>query len=261
MLEALILGALQGVTEWLPVSSEGVVAVVNAWVFDRPIRDAVAFALWLHVGTAASASLVFRSEFMAMARGFRPSPSGRNPETVFFLVATALSAAVGLPLLIVLTELSESVGSGAMAVIGAAMLVTAALQFRKPRSGLRTRGELTVVDALITGVAQGLAVLPGMSRSGATVAALVARGVERRDALVMSFVLSVPASLAAAVYVTFTSEVRLTLEALVSAAAAGIVGIVTIRVFLTLASRVNVAVFVGLIGLAIIGGVAIQTIG
>lgn len=259
MLEALALGALQGVTEWLPVSSEGVVVAVDSFAFDRPLADALAFALWLHLGTAVSAAAVFRREFIAVIRGIRVSGPG-TPTARFLVVATLVSGLVGLPLLVGAAELSVSLGNGAMAVVGIAMLTTAAIQLRRPRPGMRTRETLTVRDAVIIGIVQGTAVLPGVSRSGVTVVALLIRGVERREALVMSFVLSVPASLGAAAYVGLTSAVTITSEALLSAFVAGAIGVATIRGFLTVASRVNFATFVGSMGLAIIAGVVAQTI-
>ncbi len=258
MLEALSLGALQGVTEWLPVSSEGVVAVVDSFAFDRPLSDAIAFALWLHLGTAVSAAAVFHREFIAVIRGIRLPGSETTPTSRFVVVATLASGLVGLPLLIGAAELSASLGNGAMAVVGVAMLATAALQLRRPPPGMRMRETLTVRDAVIIGVVQGAAVLPGVSRSGATVVALLVCGVERREALVMSFVLSVPASLGAAAYVGLTSAVTITSEALLSAFVAGLIGVATIRAFLSVASRVNFAAFVGLMGLAIIAGVVAQ---
>ena len=259
MLEALALGVLQGVTEWLPVSSEGVVAVVDSFAFDRPLADALAFALWLHLGTAVSAAAVFRREFIAVIRGIRVSEP-ETPTARFLVVATLVSGLVGLPLLIGATELSVSLGNGAMALVGIAMLTTAVIQSRRPRPGMRTRETLTIRDAVIIGIVQGTAVLPGISRSGITVVALLIRGVERREALVMSFVLSVPVSLGAAAYVGLTSAVTITSEALLSAFVAGAIGVATIRGFLTVASRVNFAAFVGLMGLAIIAGVVAQAI-
>jgi undecaprenyl-diphosphatase len=260
MLESLSLGALQGVTEWLPVSSEGVVAVVDSFVFDRPLADAIAFALWLHLGTAVSAAVVFRREFIAIIRVIRASGPETTPTARFFVVATLVSGLVGFPLLVGAAELSGALGNGAMAVVGVAMLATAAIQLRRPLPGMRTRETLTVRDAAIVGIVQGIAVLPGVSRSGATVVALLIRGVERREALVMSFVLSVPASLGAAAYVGLTSAVTITSEALLSAFVAGAIGVATIRAFLAVASRVNFAAFVGLMGLAIIAGVVAQTV-
>jgi undecaprenyl-diphosphatase len=259
MFEALVLGALQGVTEWLPISSEGVVAITNAWIFDRSLADAVAFALWLHIGTAISALVVFRSEFLTAVGDLRALRSNPSRSTRFYVGATFVSGFVGLPLLIALDEVSDSIGQGAMAVVGIAMLATAAVQLRRPRPGLRTRSELNAADAILTGLAQGVAVLPGLSRSGATVAALIARGIERREALIASFILSVPASLGAAFYVVLNSNSNLTSAGIAAAAIAAVIGIAAIRGFLAFAARVNFSVFVGLMGILIIATVVAQT--
>ena len=265
MVEAAVLGTVQGVTEWLPVSSEGMVAVAASWLFGRTFAEAVAFALWLHLGTAFSALLVFRGELAAAVRDLLTAGGGRGtaPKTAFLVVATVVSGAVGLPLLAGLSAAPDAAGSGAMAAVGAAMLVSARLQRRRPEEAAavrrrRTRDDLRLGDALLTGAAQGLAVVPGMSRSGATVAALLARGVDRREALVMSFVLSVPASLGAAVYAAATPGVELGAAAALSAFVAGAAGVATIRGSLAVASRVSLAGFTGGVGLLVIAGAAVQ---
>ena len=260
MLEAAVLGTIQGVTEWLPISSEGIVAIVGSWLFGRQLAEAIAFALWLHLGTAFSALFVFRREFVSIGRDLLSAERRAGPGTTFLVVTTLISGVIGLPLLAGLSALSDVVGSGAMAVVGLAMLVTARLQWRRPEAGRRTRDDLGFRDALVTGASQGLAVVPGMSRSGATVAALLARGVDRREALVMSFVLSVPVSFGAALYAGLTSGVELGVIAASSAFVAGTTGVFTIRGSLAIASRVSFAGFASLVGLATLAGAGVQTI-
>ena len=85
-----------------------------------------------------------------------------------------VSAAVAFPLLLTLSELSSALGGGAMLLVGAAMLVTGAVQLRRPSDGARTRDDARAGDGIFAGVAQGVAVVPGLSRSGLTVAVLVA---------------------------------------------------------------------------------------
>ena len=259
MAVAIFLGALQGVTEWLPVSSQGVITVAYSF-FDRSLSEAVAFSLWLHVGTAFAALLALRSEALGVVQDAVSSPLRPSRLLSFLVVSTLLSVLVAFPLLLTLDELSESVGAMGMGVVGLFMLITGAVQLLRPRQGTRSREELSHVDALLAGAAQGLAVLPGLSRSGLTVAALLGRRVDRGEALVLSFLMSVPASLGAGIYSLIGSEVLTAGSAILAAAVACAVGFLTIRALLAVAERVNFAAFVIIVGAAIALGAVWQTL-
>ena len=260
MLESAFLGLLQGVTEWLPVSSQGVVTAASALFFDYDVADAVALALWLHVGTSLAAALAFRREVVGLAGELFRDPLHPSPLLAFLAVGTFVSAAIALPILLALDELSDAIGAGAMAVVGTLMVVTGAVQMRRPVEGTRDRSGLSVLDGVLTGVAQGLAALPGLSRSGLTVAVLLGRRVDRSEALVLSFLMGIPAGLAAALFAGLESGVLGTVDGAVGAAVAFVVGFASIRVLLAVARRVNFAVFVVLVGLAVIGGAAFEAV-
>ena len=117
---------------------------------------------------------------------------------------------------------------------------------------------MEVRDGLLAGVSQGLAVIPGLSRSGVTVAALLWRGFDRREALVLSFLMSVPASLAAAAFAVLDGAFVVSAEALVGAAVAFGTGLVTIKVLVAVAERVNLAAFVMVVGAALAAGAVWQ---
>ena len=260
MIESALLGLLQGLTEWLPVSSQGVVTAVSAFLFDYDASDAVALALWLHVGTSLAAVVAFRREVAGIAREVLSDPTHPSPLLAFLAVGTVVSAGIGLPLLLLLDELSGAFGAGAMALVGGLMVATGVVQMRRPVSGTRDRAGLSLLDAVLTGVAQGLAALPGLSRSGLTVAVLLGRRVERSEALVLSFLLGIPAGLAAALFAGLESGALRTAEGVVGAAVAFVVGLASIKVLLALARRVNLAFFVVLVGLAVIGGATFEAL-
>ena len=260
MEEAVVLGLLQGIFEWLPVSSQAITVAVHSLVFDGEIAEGFGYSLWLHIGTVPSVLVVFRKETAQivgelLAQPIRPSPLAR-----FLLVSTVISGLVGLPLLLFLSDLSEDAGPAAMVIVGAALLLTGALQIVRPGQGTRDRDDTDVRDALQAGVSQGLAVIPGLSRSGATVAALLWRGLDRREALVLSFLMSAPASIAAAAYVALDGDFAVTTEALVGAAVAFGAGLVSIKLLLAAAARVNLAAFVMIAGAAIAAGAAWQLV-
>ena len=251
---AALLGLLQGITEWLPVSSEGATTAVYSFFFDRSLSEAIAFALWLHIGTAFSALIALRSEVRVIINDVVSSPLKPSPMIAYLVVATVISALVGFPLLLAVEELSGRVGAVSMGLVGLLMFITGGLQLRRPRSGARCRQDISPIDAVFAGLAQGFAVLPGLSRSGLTVAALLARQIDRREALVLSFLMSIPASLAAGIYVSINSGVLTSGSAILAAVIACVVGFVTIRGLLAVAERVNFAAFVIIVGAAILLG-------
>ena len=197
---------------------------------------------------------MLRREVVELARGLLARPSRPSPVVVFLAVATVVSAAVAFPLLVTLSELSSTLGGGAMLMVGAAMLVTGAVQLRRQSDGARTGDDVRPVDGVLAGVAQGVAVIPGLSRSGLTVAVLLARRMETRQALTLSFLMSVPASLGAAFYVVASSGVEIDAEAVVAAVVAFAAGLVTIRLLLGVAARVNFAGFVFAVGAVMVAG-------
>ena len=257
---AIILGFLQGTTEWLPVSSEGVVAFVGSFFFERSLSEAVAFALWLHLGTVISALVVLRSDVIGLVREALTSPRRPSPLLSFMVVSTLVSAAVGFPLLLTLDKISIQFGAVAMGIIGLMMFITGGLQLRRKEDGTRKREELSYKDALLAGIAQGFAALPGLSRSGLTVSVLLARQIDRREALVLSFLMSIPASLGAGIYIYLKDEggALATSSALVAMAVAAAVGLVTIRILLVVVERVNFAKLVITIGALMIAGAVLQ---
>ena len=258
MEEAIVLGLLQGIFEWLPVSSQGVIVAVHSLLFDGEVAEGIGYSLWLHIGTVPSVLVAFRKETAQIVGEVLARPTKPSPLVAFLVVSTVVSGVVGLPLVLFLTDLSESAGSAVMVVLGVALLITGALQITRRNTGARARDELEVNDGLLAGVSQGLAVIPGLSRSGVTVAALLWRGLDRREALVLSFLMSAPASVAAAAFVALDGDFALTLEALVGAAVAFLTGLLAIKLLVAVAERVNLAAFVIIAGAAIVAGAVWQ---
>lgn len=263
MRDAVLLGGLQGISEWLPISSEGVVAALYALLAGGDVGDALRYALWLHMGTAISAAVAFRGTLTGLARDAARAP-GDPPRLLRFLAAaTATSAIVGLPLLLTAAALSDRVGAAGMGIVGALMLVTGAVQLRR-RQGAARRGGLeaaTLRDAVVAGAAQGLAALPGLSRSGLTVAALLARGIDREDALRLSFLMSVPASVGAGIYAGASGGLLTSGGGLAALAVAAVVGLACIKGLLRVAARLNFGGFAIAVGAAMAAGAAWQALG
>lgn len=254
---AAVLGLLQGIAEWLPVSSQGVVAGAYSLMFGASFDEAVGFALWLHIGTVPSVLVALRHDLYELVREFLARPKAPSHTFKFLIATTLMSGMVGLPLIVALGSISAIGGTAATGVIGVFMLVSGYLQLRRSDSNDVGPRDLTFTDALVVGFAQGLSVIPGLSRSGMTIAVLLSRRVDSRKALTLSFLLSIPAGLAAALYVGIESGLEFDAEAGLAATVAFVVGLFTIKGFKEAAARMNFGWFVIAVGAAMIAGSAI----
>lgn len=261
---AVIVGIVQGVLEWLPVSSEGSVALVLNLLGDADPDSAVRYALFLHAGTALAATAYYRDELGGVLRTLPDlspgDPFGRETaDLAFLVVATLSSMVVGLAAYTALESLvSELAGGAFVALIGGLLVVTGVVQkVAESRGGVARRDDPTLLDALAVGVLQGLAILPGVSRSGTTVSALLLRGHEGVDSLRLSFLLSIPAALGAGVLVVLDDGLAgvSPTAALTALAVSAVVGYLTVGALVALVRRVAFwAVCVGFGTLALIGG-------
>jgi len=205
-LTAATLGVLQGLTEFLPVSSSGHVAIA-AQFFD--IRESsLALVVLLHLGTLLATLLLLRRDVAALflegtaalrdPSRLHSTPEGRSLASI--LIATVITAAIGL----LLRDLAEAFAED-LHLVGFGLLVTAAFLVA---SGVSRGGSMDVRwwQAALIGVAQGIAVLPGVSRSGVTIAVAMLLGVQGNAAFRFSFLLSLPAITGAALYEAMGAE-------------------------------------------------------
>ncbi|MDZ7746823.1 MAG: undecaprenyl-diphosphate phosphatase [Halobacteriales archaeon] len=254
---AVIVGILQGIFEWLPISSEGNIALYLTAVEGLDPAAATDFALFLHAGTAVSAAFYYRGELAALARRLPAWRATRDRELTFLAVATVASAVVGLAAYATIEELFSALTGGAFIVLIGILLVATGLFQRVANARLGNRTDPTLVDGLLVGVLQGIAILPGISRSGSTVSALLLRGYDPEASFRLSFLLSIPAALGAGVLTLTDGVPELSLAAgIVATGVAAVVGYLTIDALLRVVSRIAFwAVCLGLGGLAVVGGV------
>jgi len=266
LLLALLVGAVQGVVEWLPISSEGTVALLLTLLdFDPTL--AVRLALVLHLGTAVAATAYYRWELVDLLRrlpAWRPSKARTpgNADITFLAFATLVSAAVGFAGYRLLLEIASELAGGAfIALIGGLLVLTGLVQRLAADSLLPTPDHPRPVDAFIVGIGQGLAVLPGVSRSGTTVSLLLLRGYDGETAFDLSFILAIPASLGAGVlaFADAGGFAGIPPSAVATAfVVSGVVGYLTIGGLLGLVRRVAFwGICVGFGALAVIGGLLV----
>ncbi|MDD6024647.1 MAG: undecaprenyl-diphosphate phosphatase [Oscillospiraceae bacterium] len=204
-LTAILLGLVQGITEFLPVSSSGHLAILQN-IFHVEGADLM-FDVMLHVGTLFAIFIVYYRDVRGVIRGGlslvglgkdrgRTSPAARQRRhlAVFIIIGT-------LPLLLVLPFKSRIEAlSGNTVFVGMMLLVTGLILYLADRYGRarKTEQQISILDILLVGLGQALAVVPGISRSGTTISTGMLRGFQRTFAVKFSFLLSIPAVLGAA---------------------------------------------------------------
>ncbi len=187
-LQALILGIIQGLTEYLPVSSSGHLEIGNA-LLGVEIEENLTFDVMLHVATVLSTLVVLWSEIDWIMRGLFKFQM--NAETKYALNIVVSMIPVGI-VGVLFKDQIEELFTGNLLLVGCCLLVTAALlmftYFAKPRQ----KEHLSWLDALIIGIAQAIAVLPGVSRSGSTIATGLLLGNKKEKLAQFSFLMVIP---------------------------------------------------------------------
>lgn len=206
--QALILGLVQGIAEFLPISSSGHLKIAEKLMGLTAAEGNFAFFdVMLHFGTLVAVLIAFREDILVLLREFfglfrSKSPRGKGANIparrlMFLLVLSLLPLFVVLPV----KGLIESLGSGAhaMVFVGVMLICTGMLLYFSDRftKGKKDEKTLTVPDALLVGAAQALAVIPGLSRSATTITVGTMRGMDRSFAVRFSFLMSIPTVLAA----------------------------------------------------------------
>ncbi len=191
MLTFILLGLLQGLTEFLPISSSGHLALAEQLFGVR--KPGIVFNIFVHFGTVLSVLWVFRQRILRLV--WAPVRGGADLRLLGLLVVGSLPTGIlGLAL--------DSVAEAAFVrswAVGLGLLVTAAvlIMAERLRDVTKSLEQLTWREALWIGLAQGVAVLPGISRSGSTIALGLLCGLRRTDAAEFSFLLFIPAILGA----------------------------------------------------------------
>ncbi|HEX6212836.1 MAG TPA: undecaprenyl-diphosphatase UppP [Methylomirabilota bacterium] len=237
LLQAALLGVVQGLTEFLPVSSSAHLILARAFFGWEGERFGLPFDVACHVGTLGAILLYFRRDLVAMAgsvpRLFGPAVDRPTRLLWLVLVGTIPVVLVGGLAVDVIDRLRSPV------VIVVTLAVVALLMLAAERAGRRTRDEesLTVREALVIGAAQATALVPGVSRSGATITTALFLGLRRDAGARFSFLLGVPAMVAAAAHealgLTGHPTDALTVQVfLVGMVSSGVVGYATVKYFI-----------------------------
>ena len=188
-IEALILGLIQGLTEFLPVSSSGHLELAKAIFGDDSLpEESLTFTVILHFATALSTLVVFRKEVGQILSGlFLFKWNEQAQFSVKIIVSMLPAVIIGL----LFESQLESFFGGKILLVGFMLLVTAVLLLLADKAK-NTNKDVSYSNAFMVGVAQAIAMLPGISRSGATISTSVLLGIDRTKAARFSFLMVVP---------------------------------------------------------------------
>lgn len=245
---AALLGIVQGLTEFLPVSSSGHLILSRALLGWDLGHFGLPFDVACHVGTLLAVLVYFARDVQAMTLALPGALSGRGGEYERLVRLIAVGCLPLVPVVLLFLDVIETVRSpavvaAALAAGGAGLLVAEAV-------GAKRRGEesITYFEALLIGVAQACALVPGVSRSGATLTVALLLGLRREGAARFVFLLSLPAvGAAAAKEALDVSEAGMTdvpvMALSVGLLTSAVVGYLTVRFFLRYLAKHSLAVF------------------
>jgi len=192
IIEIIILGIIQGITEWLPISSSGHLVLVQE-AFE--MGDVLIYDVMFHLGTLIVILVFFREDFAKILRAIAKrdfaSEDGKLAKYVF--IGTIPVAVVGFAFYDAIKALFQN-----SLAVSIALLFTGFLLFISERR--ENNKKLGFIDSLYMGVAQAVSLIPGVSRSGATISTGLLRGVKKEEVFRYSFILSAPAVLGATIY-------------------------------------------------------------
>jgi undecaprenyl-diphosphatase len=241
IVESIVLGVIQGIAEWLPVSSEGMNTLIMVNFFGKGLVEAVKYSIWLHLGTLLAAALYFRKDLYKLLKKVPSYDPKKDKLLSFLFLATAITAVLGGSIYVFVLKSIDVEGKLATVFVGALLLITGLLQSLS-KKGIKKK-KISMVDGVLAGIAQGLAILPGISRSGMTSSVLLLRKYEAEDALRISFLMSVPAVIIAVLGLLFLEGIFFSLSSLLAVLFSFVFGLLTIDILLKLAKRIQFGYF------------------
>ena len=233
--DAIVIGVIQGIVEWLPISSEGNLIIIMLSFFDLEPTAALQYALFLHLGTGIASTIYFRKEIIELVYAETGEMKKLRLQLIIMTIVTGI---IGLPIWMVV-KLSSNFGEVLLALTGTALIITGLIQRKTNEIATKTSDELSVYESIALGIAQGLSIIPGLSRSGITSSILLFRGFSGEASFKISFLMSIPASFGAAALIILFEGFNITLNSMISLITTFIVGIISINVLLKIVKKIS----------------------
>ncbi len=240
LIQSIILGIVQGLTEFLPVSSSGHLVLTSKLL---NIAPNIAFDVLLHFATLLAVCLFFIDDIIRMIRAFLFDRSPENPYFklgLLIIIASVPTALIGFGFEKKLEALFSSTFYVGCFLILTGVLIMLAENFGRAR---KNEKKVSFLDALIIGTAQGCAIAPGLSRSGTTISASLLMGLNRKLAARFSFLLSIPAILGVSIFKAKDIVSGFGVNELAGFVLAAVSGYLAIMLFMKMIQKKNIKIF------------------
>jgi len=253
-------GAAQGIFEWLPVSSKTILLLIF-YEFGSSPSNAYVTGLFLNGATSLAAAIYFRRDLVNILRGIYVRGCGRAL-LCFLLTSTFMTVLVAVPLAGAVAKSLDEFGGFSMIFIGILFALTSFISWMKDRvsGGAELKETPTLRDAVLAGIAQGFSALPGISRSGITIFALLLLRYHPKSAVKLSFLMAIPATLGGSIYAYLLSPAILGEIPFITVASSIItsfaVSLAVISILLEISQRVKAYLFTAILAvIALLMGV------
>ena len=189
IINAIILGIIQGLTEFLPVSSSGHLEIAKAILGENKVgEESLLMTVVLHFATALSTIIIFRKDILEILSGLLQF---KNNDSFWFSLKIVLSMIPATFVGVFFNDEIEALFGGALTLVGSMLLVTGLLLFLADKAKASAK-KVGIKHAILIGISQAIAILPGISRSGATISTAVLLGIDKEKAARFSFLMVVP---------------------------------------------------------------------
>jgi len=246
----MIQAVLQGLFEWWPISSCGVLILFSS-LFNIPVSESYSLALSLHLASGLAALTLFRRKISKIL--WNIASLNLDKYTRGYLVAVIISFAVAYPLHSIYVSFAKAYGVVTLLLIAIGLLFTTIFLARR---GGGVKDDINIIDWMITGLLQGIAVLPGFSRSGLTMGYLLLKRYRPRVAVEASLLLAIPALIAAGLYYIFRIDLDL-FNIIVMELIVYIISIASAKILIDLSNRLKLYLFTLILAILVILGVLV----
>ena len=189
IINAIILGIIQGLTEFLPVSSSGHLEIAKAILGENKVgEESLLMTVVLHFATALSTIIIFRKDILEILSGLLQF---KNNDSFWFSLKIVISMIPAAFVGVFFNDEIEALFGGALTLVGSMLLVTGLLLFLADKAKASAK-KVGIKHAILIGISQAIAILPGISRSGATISTAVLLGIDKEKAARFSFLMVVP---------------------------------------------------------------------